>query len=76
MNERKLAVLLEDIKSKLSAVLEAMPDAVEIRRRFDDLDRAVAELEADVVPLKAVVTDHSKQLRSHERRRDALEANH
>lgn len=44
MNERELAVLLEDIESKLSAVLEAMPGAGEIRRRFDNLDQAVADI--------------------------------
>lgn len=73
MKDDHVAILLEDIDSKIEAVLEAMPSSAEISQRFGALDERLEQIESNVKAIKAAVTDQSAELRDHQHRISDLE---
>lgn len=72
MNDNQFGVILEDIDHKMDGVVEAvgqMRDEMKTLAKQEDLE----EVKADIKIIKAVVTDQSKQLDSHEKRITTLE---
>lgn len=65
-------VLLEEMNSKIQAVLESVSDS---QRALQDVPKRdeFNELKAEVATIKAAVTDTNKELKLHDRRITKLE---
>ena len=74
-DDRK-AVLGEVLIDELKIIREYLEYLLPIKPKVDKLERDVEQLKVDTAAIKAVLTDHSGQLRSHEIRITDLEAAH
>lgn len=75
-----IVVLAEELKLQRIQILEALQALAELPAKVDNLSAKVikltqdmTEVKADIKVIKRVVTQHSVQLHSHERRITALE---
>lgn len=66
-------VILEEMNSKLDAVLEITIANQSKIDKIDKIEADVAELKADMKTVKRVLTDTNKDLRLHDRRITKLE---
>lgn len=67
------AVLLEEIRDQMKAVLEIVADNQTKVSKLDGIERNVSELKDDMKIVKQAVTDTSKDLKLLERRVTKLE---
>ena len=67
-------LVLEHIESRLAAILEGQAAMVTVPTRLRIIDDRLANIETDMSAIKAVVTDHSRQLDNHEIRITDIEA--
>jgi len=71
-DERK-EVLGEVLADELKVIHELVKEVPNINSKVNKIDKDVTELKNDMKVIKAVVTEHSKQLKDHELRITHLE---
>lgn len=65
-DDEKKDVLWEVLADELKAIHELVKDVPEMKKKIDKLDTDMQEVKQDIKTIKAVVTEHSLELKDHE----------
>jgi hypothetical protein len=72
-DDEEKQLLGEILSDKLQAILEYVEDVPVIKQKVTRLGEDMVEVKADIKVIKAVLTDHNRQLDNHETRITRLE---